>query len=105
MGRRDVAVLYLDRLQTIDGSWVETLIEVAAPVLTGVVPQLTLALAPGVGWAADPGDSLSYGQLLCRTLAEVATGDGALASEDAWLDAARRALAGVVPDGLEHAQP
>lgn len=101
-GRQDAAVLYLDENEAIEDGWVADLIAGAGPLLTGTVPKLTRPLAAGVGWARDPGDNLSYGQLLCKTLGEIAAREGMLADEAAWLDAARRKLAGIVPTGVIH---
>ena len=40
------------------------------PLLRGGRPALTLALAPGLGFAEDPGDGRSFGQHRCALLAE-----------------------------------
>ena len=98
-GRRDAAVLYLDEGEPLDHGWVADLLADAGSSLTDAVPCLTRPLSAGVGWAPDPGDDVSYGQLLCRTLAAIAAEGEAQASEATWLALARPALAKIVPDG------
>jgi hypothetical protein len=70
LGRVDPLVVYLER-----GAWegarrafVEAA-EAMRPLLRSSVPPLTLALAPGLGFAEDPTTRESFGQSRCRALA------------------------------------
>jgi hypothetical protein len=69
--RADALVLYLERALWPSCergvlAWAEEL----APLLRSGRPALTQALAPGVGYAEDPGDGRSFGQHRCALLAE-----------------------------------
>lgn len=70
--RVDALVLYLERadwpqLQDAVGSWAEDI----APLVRPGCPALTLSIAPGVGFAEDPGNGRSFGQHRCGLLADV----------------------------------
>jgi hypothetical protein len=68
--RCDAAVLFVnDTLRDVT-SLVERLYREVASELSPLVPALTKRLAPGVGFAEDPGERKSFGQHRCRLLAE-----------------------------------
>lgn len=70
-GRRDGAVIYLDRRHGLAQRWLAALLAAAAPLVAGPRPRCTAALAGGFGWANDPGGGRSYGQWLCERLGGV----------------------------------
>jgi hypothetical protein len=101
-GRRDPAVLYLERSRPLDSGWVGTLAQSLAGLLDGAPPPLTRAVAPGMAWAEDPGGGLSFGEHLCRLLATAAQVPGALSDEAGWRAAVVRAFRSV---GLDPDRP
>jgi hypothetical protein len=68
--RCDVAVLYLNDSTQDVTALVRRLHREIASELGLRVPALTRRLAPGVGFAEDPGERKSFGQHRCRLLAE-----------------------------------
>jgi hypothetical protein len=102
MGRRDPAVLYLERERPLDSGWVAAIAGALGGLLDGAPPPLTRALAPGVAWADDPGQGLSFGEHLCRLLAAAALVPGALGDEAGWCAAVAREFESA---GLDIARP
>lgn len=83
-GRRDAAVIYLDRRHGIEQRWLSALLARTAPLVAGERLRGTAALAGGLaatgfGWANDPGGGRSFGQWLCERIA--AAGDAAAAGD------------------------
>lgn len=70
-GRRDAAVIYLDRRHGLDQRWLDDLLAAAAPLVTGPGPRCTAPLAHSFTWANDPGGGRSHGQWLCNLMASV----------------------------------
>lgn len=69
--RADAAVLYLPRAAwRRAGRALGRVHDALAPYLRGPVPMFTLALAPGLGLAEDPGGRDSFGTHRCRLAAE-----------------------------------
>ena len=68
--RCDAAVLYVDDRAQDVASLVQRLYREVASELRPQVPAFTRRLAPGVGFAEDPGERKSFGQHRCRLLAE-----------------------------------
>jgi hypothetical protein len=101
-GRRDPAVLYLERERPLDSGWVAAIADALAGSLDGEPPPLTRPMAPGVAWAEDPGGGLSFGEHLCRLLAAAAQAPGALDDETGWRAAAAGAFESA---GLDIARP
>ncbi len=71
-GRHDSAVLYLDSGE--DCNLLEALLaelyRLLEPLLEPGIPALTKALAPGVGWAEQPGSGDSFGWHRCGLIAQ-----------------------------------
>jgi hypothetical protein len=70
-GRCDSAVLTLQRKDR--RAALECVIQLHGRLGTGLeeaIPALTLRLAPGLGFAEDPGDGVSFGAHRCRLVAE-----------------------------------
>jgi hypothetical protein len=69
--RCDAAVLYLGKPDFDEASEIlSDLYAAIAPVLRPYTPSLTKVLAPGVGFAEDPGDGNSFGEHRCQLIAE-----------------------------------
>lgn len=69
-GRRDGIVAYVPRVAR--AAWEAALpgwLDAVAPWIAGEAPPLTRAVAPGVGFAEDPGGEVSLGQLRCAQMA------------------------------------
>ena len=101
-GRRDALVVYVPRRErALLAGALPAWLAAVAPHVTDDVPPLTRRLAPGVAFAEDPGDELSYGQLRC---AQVAAAVVRLRGEPGATDARRRAVlaaVGIDPDRPE----
>lgn len=74
--RADALVLYFDQSgwTAIEDRAMACIAQFAAVLRRGQ-PSLTRELAPGVGFAEDPGDGQSFGQHRCRLLAPVVAGE------------------------------
>jgi hypothetical protein len=69
--RCDAGVLYVaDRDREAVEAHVGEVEAALGPELMPSVPALTLALAPGIGFAEDPGDGESFGANRCRLISE-----------------------------------
>lgn len=68
--RCDAAVLYVNDISPDVSELVGRLYLEVASELSPLVPALTKRLAPGVGFAEDPGERKSFGQDRCRLIAE-----------------------------------
>lgn len=102
-GRSDVAVLYLDHEQGIGVEWLSDVIACVAPLLNVGGPPLTAPIAPGISWAEDPGQGVSFGEDRCRLLATAACDEPeALNSVASWQQAVLQVFA---KEGLDSAQP
>ncbi|GAA4118012.1 hypothetical protein GCM10022415_16460 [Knoellia locipacati] len=64
--RPDACVVYL--AGTCRDERRETVVAAVAGLTEGAPPPLTERLADGVGWAQDPGDGRSFGEVRCETL-------------------------------------
>lgn len=99
-GRCDPAVLYLAVDRDLTSGWPVALFEDTARLREDRLPPLTRPLHLGVGQALDPDDRTSFGQAVCaRLCAEYKrfTTDSPTPDDDeAWLEAAWRALTGLV---------
>ena len=101
-GRRDALVVYLprrdrSRLAAVLPAWLAGV----APHVAGEAPPMTGRLAPGIGFAEDPGQDISYGQLRC---AQVAAAVARLRREPHPTASRRRAVlaaVGIDPDRPE----
>jgi hypothetical protein len=68
--RCDTAVLTMQRRQRREAlERVRALAEILRPGLAETVPSMTLPLAPGVAFAEDPGDGVSFGAQRCGLIA------------------------------------
>lgn len=101
-GRRDPAVLYLDLSRPLASGWVGALEETLAGLLDGEPPPFTRQIGHGLAWAEDPGGGLSFGEHLCRLLAEAAKAPRALDDERSWRGAVAREFRSA---GLDLASP
>jgi HopA1 effector protein family len=75
--RTDAAVLYLSRRDCARTfPWIEKIHRELGRWLRSRVSLLVKPLAPGLGFAEDPGDGSSFGEHRCRLLASVVTDPG-----------------------------
>jgi hypothetical protein len=103
VGRRDGAVMYVDRDEGTRAHWLAHLIAGVGPLIADGAPPFTSRLRAGVAWADDPGEGVSFGEHRCRLLAAAACSQpSALANARAWRLAAARAFARA---GLELDKP
>jgi hypothetical protein len=102
-GRRDAAVVYVNREQGIRARWLAHLIASVESLVADGAPPFTARLRGGVAWADDPGEGISFGEHRCRLLAGAACAQpAALTSTRSWRQAAARAF---VRAGLELDKP
>jgi hypothetical protein len=101
LARPDAMVLYLaqDLPTVVDGALAARLVAATAGRLRAASPKLTLALAPGVAAAEDPGDGRSFGEQCCALVA-----DG-LAPDPADDDAGDRVARVFAAAGIDPAHP
>jgi HopA1 effector protein family len=100
LGRRDIAVFYHAADQSSSTGWLADIIEAAEDLTEGPLPPLVQPLRPGVGVAPEPGTGESFGQAICRRLAEAANDREALGNASRWRSAARSSLAELLPDAV-----
>lgn len=103
--RCDAAVLYarMEDTPAVVGA-VRRLLPALAPHLRPQVPPLTLRLAPGVGWAEDPGDLDSFGHHRCGLLADGLV-RAAESRETGLRDRVRRMERALADAGIDPARP
>ena len=100
LGRRDIAVLYhAADLSSLTG-WLASIIGSAEELTEAPLPPLVRPLRPGIGVAPEPGTGESFGQAVCRRLAEAASDRQALGEALHWRRVARSCLADLIPDEL-----
>jgi hypothetical protein len=71
-GRRDGALLYLPWPTSLDTGWVAAVLRAVQPWCRPGLPPFVAPIAPGVGWAPDPGDGRSFGEAVCQAVADAA---------------------------------
>jgi hypothetical protein len=71
-GRRDRALVYLPGDAALDTGWVARLIAELRTCCDGGMPPLVEPIAPGIGWAPDPGGGRSFGEAVSAAVASAA---------------------------------
>lgn len=100
LGRRDIAVFYHGAEISSSSGWLGSIVGAAEELTEAPLPPLVRPLRPGVGAAPEPGTGESFGQAICRRLAEAACNQGALSDARRWRSAARSCLADLLPAEL-----
>lgn len=88
-GRRDGALVYLPADMDADAFWTPRLVRLAKACCEADLPPFVTPVAPGLGWAPDPGGGKSFGEALCGAILSAAPQS---ADASAFRVAARRAV-------------